>query len=106
MLESSWLFVGAIAFIMTLVTLGAAAFENPGDDVLTMITGTVGFVSWGVWTFGTLDITVISQGTELSFSQPELTFLGIVMALVPGYLALTGPFELVKRARDTEMGDV
>jgi hypothetical protein len=62
--------------------------------------GIVGFVLWGVWTFGTLNIEVANGTTVYTFTHPELTLLGIVMALVPGYIALTGPIDLIYRAVD------
>jgi len=109
MILSAWLFVGAIAFLWTLVTLGAAALADPRDtqgDGLTIIGGTIGFVLWGVWTYGTLEISVVSNGTELTFVHPELTILGVAMALIPGYLALTGPIELINRAREPRTDEI
>jgi len=109
MWASAWLFVGAIAFIWTLVTLLAAAYADPTDntgDGLTIIGGTIGFILWGVWTYGTLEVEVVSNGTELTFVSPELTILGVAMALIPGYLALTGPIELVNRAREPRTDEI
>lgn len=109
MLESAWLFLGLMAFVMTLVALFAPAWATArgGDgDGLAIICGVVGFVLWGVWTFGTLEIVVISQGSELVYAESELTFLGVILALVPGYVALTGPIELVGRAFDPTLDDL
>ncbi len=103
MWASAWLFIGAIAFVWTLVTLVAAAYADPVSsqgDGLTIIGGTIGFVLWAVWTYGTLDLEVVSNGTELTFVSPELTILGVAMSMIPGYLALTGPIDLINRARE------
>lgn len=102
MLESAWLFVGRIAFAWSVLVVLAAVYFDPADsagDGLVMIGGVVGFVVWGVWTFGTLEIIVVDGGSELAFTHPELTILGVAMALVPGYFALTGPIDLISRAR-------
>lgn len=109
MLESAWLFVGRIAFAWTVLTLIGAVYigdpSQPGEGLAT-IAGVVGFVLWGVWTFGTLQIQVVDNGTEFVFTHPELTILGIAMALVPGYIALEGPIELVSRARNPRMEEL
>lgn len=102
MLESAWLFVGRIAFGWTIVTLLAAVYFDPEDssgDGLAIIGGTIGLVLWGVWTYGTLEISVVDAGSTVTFTHPELTFLGVAMALIPGYIALTGPIDLINRAR-------
>jgi len=110
MYETAWLFVGRIAFLWTVLTLAAAVYVDPVDDAgdgLATIGGVVGFVLWGVWTFGTLEIvTVASDGTKFVFTQPELTMLGIALSLVPGYIALTGPIELINRARQPRTDDI
>lgn len=109
MLESAWLFVGRIAFLWTVLTVIAAVYVNPADrsgDSLATVGGVVGFILWGVWTFGTLNIEVVGGGVTYRFAHPELAILGIALALVPGYIALTGPIELIGRARDPSMRDV
>lgn len=109
MLESAWLFVGRIAFVWTIITVVAAAYVDTGDetgDALATIGGVVGFVMWGVWTFGTLNIEVVGDAVVYEFTHPELTILGVALALVPGYIALTGPIEIVSRVRETRMRDV
>lgn len=109
MILSAWLFVGTIAFAWTIVTLAAAAYADPRDsqgDGLAIIAGTIGFVLWGVWTYGTLDISVVSNGSELTFTHPSLTILGVAMALIPGYIALTGPIDLINRARDPRTDEI
>lgn len=102
MLESAWLFVGRIAFGWTVLTLAAAVYVDPIDDTgdaVAMVGGVVGFVLWGVWTFGVLNVEVRDGGATTAFSHPELALVGIAMALVPAYIALTGPIDLVGRAR-------
>lgn len=105
MIESAWLFVGRIAFLWTVLTVGAASFLSGriGDeDAFATVAGVVGFILWGVWSFGTLNIEVVGDAVVYEFTHPELTILGIAMALVPGYIALTGPIELVNRFREAD----
>lgn len=109
MLESAFLFVGTIAFIWTALTLGVAMVVSPTDskgDAAVMVGGVVGFVLWGVWTYGTLNIEVVGDSTTFQFQHPELAILGVVMALIPGYLALEGPINLYERHRRGELDDL
>lgn len=108
MLESAWVFIGRIAFAWTVLTVLGAIYV-PGDDTgdaLATVGGVLGFVLWGIWTFGSLNVEVMSGGSTTTFTHPELALAGVTMALVPGYIALTGPVELIARARDTDMQDV
>lgn len=102
MLESAWLFVGAVAFGWTAITvIGAVVLPSEGaGDALATVGGVVGLVLWGVWTFGALNVVVVGEAVTFRFSHPSLALVGIAMALVPGYIALTGPIELVTRAMD------
>jgi len=102
MLESAWLFIGVLATLITgvaLATQTAGAALIPDDDALAIVSGVLGFVLWGVWTFGALDLVVITDtGTEVVRSMPTVAFTGLMLSLVPGYIALTGPANIVRRA--------
>lgn len=100
MLQSGWLFVGLIAILAT------AAAVLTTDDAIAIVGGALGFISWGIWTFGSLDVEVVSEGQTLTFTHPELALLGVALALIPGYIALTGPVEIVSRARDPRVEDL
>lgn len=103
MLESAWLFIGAIAFAWTVLAVIAAAYldsTNARADGVVSNAGVIGFILWGVWTFGALNIEVVDEGSTVTFTHPELAIAGVAMALIAGYLALTGPIELIGRARD------
>lgn len=109
MLETGWLFVGRIAMLWTVLTVAGAAYVRPDDhtgDALATVAGVVGFVLWGVWTFGALDVEVVDNGGTVTFSQPELAIVGVTLALVPGYIALTGPINIIGRAREPDMREV
>lgn len=100
MLESAWLFVGAVAILAT----GLALYTT--DNGVAMMMGTLGFITWGVWTFGSLDVRVVGDSVTYSFTMPAVTLLGIVLALVPGFIALTGPLDLVTRARSPDVDEI
>lgn len=109
MLESAWLFIGRIAFVWTVLTVGAAVYVDGRDstgDALAMVSGVVGFLLWGAWTFGALNVEVTGGGVVYEFAHPELAILGVAMALVPGYIALTGPIELINRYRGATPDDL
>jgi len=104
MLESAWLFVGVVAILATGVALSTqtqTVAQGQNADGIAIITGIAGFLTWGVWTFGTLEIEVLAQdGSTVVFTSPSLTFLGLMLMLVPGYIALTGPAEIIRRSVD------
>lgn len=109
MLVGAWLFVGLVSFVWTVLTVVGAVYVRKDDttgDALATVAGVVGFICWGVWTFGALNIELVEGSSTYTFTHPELAILGVTMALVPGYIALTGPIELVARARDAQMRDV
>jgi hypothetical protein len=94
MLESAWLFIGLIATITTGVAVGTT------DDGVAIVAGIAGFMSWGFWTYGTLNVEIVTEtGTVVSQSLPAVTYFGVMMALIPGFIALTGPTEIINRAR-------
>lgn len=104
MIESAFLFVGRIAFAWTVLTVAGAVYASRDmsetGDALATVGGVVGFVLWGVWSYATLNVQVVGDAVVYEFSHPELTILGIAMAMVPGYIALTGPIELINRYRE------
>ena len=100
MIVTAWIFVGVVAVLAT----GMALLTQ--DNGLAIMMGVLGFVSWGVWTFGSLNLQVVESTTIYQFSQPSVTMLGLALALVPGYIALTGPVEIVQRARRTRQEEV
>lgn len=103
MLQSAWLMITFVALCSTAVavstkTKGAALFPN--DDGVAIYSGVVGFIAWGFVAYGSLDLTVVGDSVVHSFSMPEVTIFAVMMAIVPGFIALTGPVDIVRRARD------
>jgi hypothetical protein len=100
MLLEAWLFVGAIA----LAASGVALLTS--DDNLAMITGVMGFVGWGIWTFGALNLEVARDATVYTYSLPSVAIIGIAVALIPGFIALTGPVEVIGQWRSINQRDL
>jgi hypothetical protein len=103
MLQSAWLGIGFIALCATAVavstkTKGAMLFPN--DDGVAIYSGVVGFIAWGFVAYGSLNVRVAGDSTVHSFSMPSVTLFAVMMAVVPGFIALTGPVDIVRRARD------
>lgn len=101
MIESVFLFVGAIGIISTI----AAVLTR--DNAVAIMAGVLGFITWGLWAFGAFNIeTVTNTGTIVTHSYAPLAYFGILLALVPGYIALTGPVDIINRARQPDAKDL
>lgn len=100
MLQTAWIFVGIVALI---ATVAAVVTEDNG---IAIVAGALGFVCWLVVAYGALNIQVPTDSGVETFSVPELTFLSVAIACVPGFIALTGPVELVSRAKDGRIDEV
>jgi len=100
MLESAWLFIGAVAILATGLALTTT------DDGMAIMAGVLGFVTWGVWTWGSLDVRVVGDSVTYSFTMPSVTILGIAFAMVPAWIALTGPVDIVSRYRQPNAEDL
>lgn len=91
MLQSAWLFVGVVAVLATI-----AAPVTPDDD-LSIVIGVLGFIAWVMLAYGALDVQVASNGVTLAFSMPAVTIFCVLASLIPGWVALTGPFDVVRQ---------
>lgn len=109
MLESAWLFIGVVALCSTAVAVSTktqAAALFPNDDGVAIMSGITGVIAWGVWTYGALDVSVAADGTIHTFSMPSVAYFGVAMALIPAYIALTGPADIINRYRNADATDV
>lgn len=101
MLLSVWLAIGVIATLST----GLALLTT--DDGVAIVTGVLGFLGWTLWSYGALDIQRPVEGaTSLTFSEPFVTLFGIGIALIPAFIALNGPVEIIARYRDATVEDI
>lgn len=100
MLESAWLFIGVVA---TVVTFGCVMTP---DDGWAILLGVVGFLSWGAFAYGGFDITVVGDSVTYSFANPAVSFWGLIMSLIPGYIALTGPADIITNYSRVDADDL
>jgi len=100
MLLQAWLFIGAVAALTT----GAALWT--ADDSIAILTGVIGFISWGLWAYGALNLQIVRDATTYTYTQPEVALLGVALAIVPGFVALNGPVEMMARYRDVRHEEV
>ncbi len=100
MLLQAWLFIGAVAALTT----GAALWT--ADDSIAILTGVLGFISWGLWAYGALNLQIVRDATTYTYTQPEVALLGVALAIVPGFIALNGPVEMMARYRDVRPGEM
>lgn len=110
MLESAWLFTGVLAILSTGVALSTqtqTVAQGPQADGIAIMSGIAGFISWGIFAFGSLNVEVVAQdGSVNAFALPEVTLLAVMFALVPGLIALTGPTDIIARSRDPDTREV
>lgn len=109
MLQSTWLMITFIALCATAVAVSmktkAAGFVG-NDNGVAIFSGVVGLISWGLVAYGSLNIVVVGDSVTHSFSMPSVTYFAIMMALIPAYVALTGPVEIISRARQPDAKDL
>lgn len=110
MLVSTYLFIGATALLSTAFAVStqtqAAAWYDEYADPIAMVGGLLGFYSWAMLAYGSLNVEPVDGGVVFSFSMPAVTLWCLAMSIPPLYVALTGPFEVVKRATGTMREDV
>jgi len=110
MLESAWLFSGALAILASGVAVSTqtqTGAQNPASDNIAILSGIAGFITWGVFAFGSLNVEVVAQdGSVESFALPEITLLAVMFALVPGLIALTGPADTIESHLDPDRREV
>jgi len=109
MLQSAWIMIMVVALVSTGVALltktqAASLFAN--DDGIAIYSGIVGFIAWGYAAYGTLEGVQVVGDAVSTFQMPSVTYFCIMLALIPGYIALTGPAEMIRRARSTTAEDV
>lgn len=85
-----WIFTGVVAAGATYVSITT---EN---DQIAIISGLIGTVSWLLFAFYSLSITIYdANGSPQTDRYPAAAAWGLVMASPNLYIALTGPLEIV-----------
>jgi len=96
MIVALWLFVATVGLLAT----AGAVLTN--DDGVAILAGIAGVGAWGLAAFGALDLVVVSNGTEVAAQYPPITVFCAGMSLIPLYVALTGPINIVRRTRNPD----
>lgn len=97
MLDLAWLFIGLIGLVATIAAV--ATDENE----IAIVAGLLGMFAWLLWSFGAYAGIETASGTE--YQMWPVALLGTAIALVPGFIALTGPIEILGNAYDTTRDD-
>jgi hypothetical protein len=100
MIWVAWLFIGAVAILSTAATL------LTNDDAMAILLGIAGFGSWGLVAYGSFDVAMLSNGSEFTYTMPAVAIFCAGISLIPLYIALTGPIDLVTRAKDPTLDEV
>jgi len=106
---TAWLVIGLLAI---LATVGAGITQTElvrtvgNADGIAMVTGAIGTIAWGIWSYGALAVEHIAPSTTYVFSMPAVSVLGVALAIVPAYVLLTGPYEMLsQRYQDMDPQD-
>lgn len=100
MLLTGWLVIvahGTLATALALLT---------DDDGIAIFAGIVGFLAYGIASFGAFDLVVISNGTELQRNEWLVSGMLLTLSVIPGWIALTGPVNIIRRVREPEAREV
>lgn len=90
MLQLTFLFVGAVATLATVLTIRTI------DDQTAIITGLIGFLTWALWGYSALNVTVYDgSGASFTHGYPALAAMGVMLAIPNLFIALTGPLRIV-----------
>lgn len=110
MLQSAWLFIGLIAILTTGIAVSTrtrfvGVYEQSNSVAIT--SGIAGFISWMYLAYGSLDVVIVGDSVTYSFSMPAVTIFAIMMGIIPGLIALTGPANLIEsRVRNPNSRDI
>lgn len=97
MIWFGWLFIGLIAFVATWMALTTSQ-----DDVLILF-GLVGFITWLLFAYQSLNVTESPSGVTIVHSYPALSMWALGMAVITGFAIIEGPIALIdQRGRAAE----
>lgn len=102
MIWQGWLFIGAVALVMTLLGFRFMARGQEYDD-LVIVVALVGLLAWAFFAFQALDVEILVDGTTYTRRYAPMAVFGAMMAVAHGFMLLYGPLELAdQRTRATE----
>ena len=95
----AWVFIGAVAFIATMVTI------RTNDNDTAIITGLMATLGWLLFAFFSLSITVYDvNGNPHTTRYPAMAMFGLAMAAPNIYIAITGPLEWIGEQAERSWG--
>lgn len=91
MILEGWLFIGAVGFVATYVTLTTSQ-----DDVGIMF-GLLGMLSWALFALQSLHVEVLAGGKTdpVSYSYAAVCVWGLALAVANLYVVLNGPIAII-----------
>lgn len=87
--ELGWVFIGALASVLTFQTL------RTEDNTIAIISGLAGTFAWLLFAFYSLQITYYNGSSTEVQHFPAMAAFGVMMAAPNFYIALTGPLDVV-----------
>lgn len=98
------------AFASWMTKLALTAPDDREGLVQTILAGFIGFFSWGMVAFGSLNVEVATSDQNApvkTFTYPSLTLFAAALAVFCLIVALEGPFDLLDRwVRDAEVREL
>lgn len=98
MLQLTFLWLGTVAFLVTIGTFsGAMLLEVRGDvrHMIDVLGGFAGVVLWALWGLAATNIEVVSNGSVVTNSATALGFVAAIMAGISLMIALVGVSSIV-----------
>lgn len=86
----AWVFVGFIGACASYISV------TTDNDQVAIISGCIGLISWLLFAYFSLSITVYdTNGSPHTTRYPAMALWGLAMAAPNLYVALTGPLEIL-----------
>lgn len=99
MLESAWLLMGGLGTLWMLFSLISMTIFHPssGGSTIQFFTAVLAFICYGVFTYGSLDVTVVGDSVTYSFTMPTISLAGLVLTVASLFLVLSEPIDALSQ---------
>jgi hypothetical protein len=95
------------ALLLTLGSVISGALSGLfGDDMLALVLGLLGTVSWWLVAFFSLNVEAASGGTTVQFQMPTVSLWALMVSVLPLYIAIKGPFTVIQRRVTGDAEDI
>lgn len=95
--ELVWLFIGAMAFVVSTLAVkeGARLFRTgDGDATAETLGGVFGTFLWILWALGAMNVETVSNGSTVSTTHEPVALMGAVLAATMLVVAVDGAVRL------------